>query len=293
MHLTNQQKGFAAGVFSFVFWGFLPIYFKFIQYVPALTTIAHRIIWGAVFLLLFLIIRERNNFFKAMGLSVKQVAGLLLSGLLVASNWLIFVWAINNDQILSTSLGYFINPLVNVVLGVLFLHESLSKAQRLALIIATIATLFYAINLGQPPWIALFLAFTFGLYGFVRKKLNVKPLVGLMWETMLLAIPSIIYLLLYAPAIVHVNASNTTYLFLFFSGLMTVLPLIAFNYATKKLPLSIIGFIQYLGPTISFLIAVFYYGETFTFGHKVVFLGIWLALLIVSWSPLKKLMQYK
>ena len=289
MNLSNHQKGLAAGLFCFIFWGFAPLYFKLIQTVPALVIIAHRIIWGALFLFLYLLFRERKGIFKSLKLSKKHLFILFISGLLVSSNWLMFVWAVTHDQILNTSLGYFINPLVNILFGILFLHEKLNLAQKTALIIASFATLFLGIYLGRAPWIALFLAFSFGLYGLVRKKLNVRPLVGLFWETLLLTVPAIGYLLFFADSLPQTNSANTIHLLLFFSGLVTVLPLLGFNYAAKNLALTLVGFLQYIAPTISFLIAVYFYGEDFTLGHKVAFSGIWLALLIVSWSPFKKL----
>ena len=293
MSFTDRQKGLAAGLFCFIFWGFAPIYFKLIQSVPALVIIAHRIIWGALFLLVFLLLREKKNLFKALKISFKQLGVLLISGLLVSSNWLMFVWAVTHDKILATSLGYFINPLVNILLGVLFLNEHLNVAQKWALVIASSATLFLGFYLGQPPWIALFLAVTFGLYGLVRKKLDVRPLIGLFWETLILIIPAILYLILFAPNLVQTESINSTYMLLFFAGLVTVLPLVGFNYAAKKLPLVLIGFLQYIAPTISFIIAVLYYGESFSLGHKVAFVGIWLAILIVSWSPFLKLIKTK
>ena len=289
--MTNHQKGLAAGLFCFVFWGFAPIYFKLIQNVPALTIIAHRIIWGALFLFVYLLLREHKRLFSALKISKKQLLILLVSGLLVASNWLMFVWAVNHNQILATSLGYFINPLVNILLGVLFLHEKLSKLQSIAVAIAAAATLYLGIFIGEPPWISLFLAVTFGLYGLVRKKLDVRPLIGLFWETIILVTPAILYLALFAQPLPVTDDLSKQYLLLFFAGLITVLPLIGFNYAAKKLSLTLIGFLQYIAPTLSFIIAVLYYGETFSFGHKVAFSGIWLALLIVSWSPFKKLIR--
>ncbi len=299
MNLTNHQKGLAAGLFCFIFWGFAPIYFKFLQQVPAVVIIAHRIIWGAFFLLVFLAIRERSKLFKTLKITYKQLFVLLISGLLVASNWLMFVWAVTNNQILATSLGYFINPLINILLGVLFLHEKLSKQQSVAVAIAASATLYLGVFIGEPPWISLFLAITFGLYGLVRKKLEVRPLIGLFWETVVLIAPAIIYLVLFAPPLFLtdnlsnglLNNKSSQYMLLFFAGLVTVLPLIGFNFAAKKLSLTLIGFLQYIAPTLSFIIAVLYYGEIFTLGHKVAFAGIWLALLIVSWSPFKKLIQ--
>jgi chloramphenicol-sensitive protein RarD len=291
MKLTNHQKGLAAGLFCFIFWGFAPIYFKLIQNVPALVIIAHRIIWAALFLSIYLVLREGKNLFKALKISKKQLLALFISGTLVASNWLMFVWAVTHDQILATSLGYFINPLVNIFLGVLFLNERLNRAQKWALAIASSATLFLGIYLGQPPWIALFLASSFGLYGLVRKKLNIRPMIGLFWETIILILPAIIYLLIFAPPLPPVEDINSLYLLLFLSGIVTVLPLVGFNYAARKLPLTLIGFLQYIAPTISFLIAVLFYGETFSFGYQVAFTGIWFALLIVSWKPFHRMIS--
>lgn len=291
MKFSNHQKGLSAALFCFIFWGIAPIYFKLIQTVPALVIIAHRIIWGALFLLIFLALRERTSLLKVMRIPLRQIAILFISGLLVMSNWLIFVWAVTHDQILATSLGYFINPLVNILLGVIFLHERLTKIQVIALSIATAATIFLGVYIGKPPWLALFLAFSFGIYGFVRKKLDVKPLVGLMWETLLMLMPAIFYLIYFAPQIPQFLDTNNLEALLFFSGLVTVLPLIAFNYAAKKLTFSLIGFLQYIAPTISFAIAVLFYGENFTLGHQVAFTGIWLALLLISGSSLNRLQK--
>ncbi len=291
MPISENTKGLQAGLFCFVFWGFAPIYFKLLQHVPATNIIAHRIIWAAIFLLLFLALRERKQLFKSLYVSKKQLLILLISGSLVISNWLIFVWAVNDGQILATSLGYFINPLVNVFLGLLFLHEKLSKIQIIALTLAASTTVYLGIFIGQPPWIALALAVTFGLYGLVRKQLDVRPLIGLFWETTLLLLPALLFLTIYAPAGSSPPMDSHTLWLLVFSGLITILPLIGFNYAAKRLTLTVIGFLQYIAPTISFLIAVYFYGEVFTFGHKVAFTGIWSALVILSWRPLMRLIK--
>jgi len=291
MLFSNHQKGLAAGLFCFIFWGFAPMYFKLIQDIPTIVIIAHRVIWGSLFLFVFLAIRERCDFFKTMRITSKQMAALFISGILVASNWLMFVWAVTHDQILATSLGYFINPLVNILLGTLFLHEEMNHAQKWAVAIASAATLFLGFYIGQPPWIALFLAITFGLYGLIKKQINIKPLIGLMWETAMLTVPAVIYLLFFASPLREASDHNSQFLLLFFAGLVTILPLLGFNYAAKKLSLILIGFLQYIAPSISFIIAVLFYAETFTFGHQVAFAGIWMALLIVSWKPFHKLMR--
>ena len=291
MPITENSKGLNAGLFCFIFWGFAPLYFKLLQHVPALNIIAHRIIWSAVFLLVFLAVREKKLLFQALKISKKQLLVLFLSGSLVIGNWLLFVWAVNDGQILATSLGYFINPLINILFGLIFLHERLNKTQVIALLIAASATAYLGIFIGEPPWIALTLAITFGLYGLVRKKLDVRPLVGLFWETTLLLLPALFFLTIVSTNETPVNIDNKTTWLLVFSGLITILPLMAFNYAAKRLTLTIVGFLQYIAPTISFLIAVLFFAEEFTFGHQVAFTGIWMALLIISWHPMLGLIK--
>lgn len=287
-HMTDntQQKGLAAAIFAFVFWGLAPIYFKLLNHVDALNIIAHRVVWGALLLAVFLLIREQKNFFKTIKVPIKVLFGLLLSGLLVVTNWLIFVWAVTHDQILATSLGYFINPLVNILLGTLFLKERLTKAQSIALVLAAAGTIYLGIHIGQPPWIALGLAVSFGFYGLVRKVLQVRPLVGLLWETLWLAPPALAYMAVTLNT--QLNTSTHTMTLLFFSGLVTILPLIGFNYAAKRLSLTYIGFLQYMAPSISFVIAVLFYDEAFTHGHQVAFAGIWAALIIITYSSFKE-----
>ncbi|TDR23256.1 EamA family transporter RarD [Marinicella litoralis] len=293
MPISEHNKGLQAGLFCFIFWGFAPIYFKLLKHVPAIEIIAHRIIWAALFLLLFLAIRERQQLIHSLKVTKKQLLILFISGSLVISNWLLFVWAVNDGQILATSLGYFINPLVNVFLGMLFLQERLNKVQIIALTLAASTTIYLGIFIGQPPWIALALAITFGLYGLVRKTLDVRPLIGLFWETALLMIPALVFLTMLSSNQTSSNLDMSTMWLLVFSGLITILPLIGFNYAAKRLTLTVIGFLQYIAPTISFLIAVYFFGEVFTFGHKVAFTGIWLALFILSWQPMMRLIKRK
>lgn len=280
-----DKKSLLIGVFTFVFWGFAPIFFKLLESVPATVIIAHRVVWGSVFLTFFLWLREGSNFFSVMHISVKRIILLAFSGMLVVANWLVFVWAVNHGQIMATSLGYFINPLVNILLGMLFFSDRLTRVQWCALLLASIATFYLGFFIGEPPWIALMLGFSFGFYGLMRKKLNVRPLVGLLWETLVLLVPALLYILFFSPEYVFNGTSSKHSGLLVLSGLVTVLPLIGFNMAAKKLPLSIIGFLQYIAPTLSFLIAVLFYGEVFTEGHKVAFTGIWLALLLISIEP--------
>lgn len=280
----DHRLGMAAATAAFIFWGLTPIYFKWLGTVPALEIIAHRIFWAVPVLIVFLLIRDGRNFWRRMLLPRKTILTLLLSGLLVGSNWLLFVWAVTHDRILATSLGYFINPLVNVVLGYLFLHERLTRIQSLAVLIAACGTIYLTWYLGVAPWIALVLGITFGFYGLVRKKLAVGPMIGLLWETLLWVTPALLYFAwaVGKGSLQFMHGSLQLDLLLLLAGLVTVLPLIGFNIAAQSLSLTAVGFFQYLAPTISFVLAVFFYSEPFTRGHAVAFACIWLALIMVS-----------
>ncbi|WP_395376736.1 EamA family transporter RarD [Marinicella sp. W31] len=288
---SNEKNGIAIGVSAYVLWGVAPVFFKLLASVPATVIIAHRIVWALLLLLVFLLLRERQKFFQVIHVTGRQMAMLALSGSLVVLNWLVFVWAVNQGQIMATSLGYFINPLVNILLGLVFFNDRLNKIQVFALLLATASTVYLGFYIGEPPWIALTLGFSFGFYGLVRKKLGVRPMVGLFWETALLTLPALGFLWLYAPVYTFDGSSEMHMGLLFLSGLVTVIPLICFNVAAKKLTLSMIGFLQYIAPTISFLIAVLFYDEIFTRGHQIAFTGIWLALILISCVPMWKKMR--
>ena len=291
---ASEQKldrgGVIAALAAFGFWGLVPIYYKGLQDVGAWEVLAHRVIWSVPLLLIFLVIRDRKQFIKKLRLPLSSIAWLVLSGLTVSINWVVFVWAVANDHILDTSLGYFATPLINVLLGYVFLKERLSPLQLIAVIMAAAGTLYLAWFLGRPPWIAITLALSFGLYGLLRKRLTVGPMLGLLWETALMFPVALTYLVwLYSLSgmqFLHVSASID--LLLVGSAFVTVLPLIWFNMAAQKLPLSILGFFQYLAPSMSFLIAVFLYDEHFSAGHAVAFACIWLALVMVSIEPFRR-----
>jgi len=291
---TTEQKldraGVIAALCAFGFWGLVPIYYKGLQAVGAWEVLAHRVIWSVPLLIIFLAIRDGGQFWKKLRLPMASIAWLVLSGVTVSINWVVFVWAVANDHILDTSLGYFGTPLVSVLLGYVFLKERLNTLQFIAIIIAASGTLFLAWHLGRPPWIAITLALSFGLYGLLRKRLAVGPMLGLLWETTLMFLPALAYLLwLYSESAQQfMRISTGIDLLLIGSAFVTVLPLIWFNMAAQKLPLTILGFFQYLAPSMSFLIAVFLYGEKFTSGHAVAFSCIWLALALVSIEPFRR-----
>jgi chloramphenicol-sensitive protein RarD len=281
---TLDRSGVIAALAAFGFWGLAPIYFQALRSVSAWEVLAHRVLWSVPILLLFLGIRDRGKIWSKLHLPLKTVAWLFVSASLIAINWLVFVWAVANEHILDTSLGYFSSPLLSVMMGFLILKESVKPIQVLAIIIAAAGTVYLAWYLGRPPWIAITLALSFSLYGLVRKRLAVGPMLGLLWEAVLILLPAMAYV-----TWLSING-NQKFLqgslhidfLLIGSGLITVLPLIWFNVAAKKLPLSILGFFNYISPCISFLVAVFLFGETFTHGHAVAFICIWSALALVS-----------
>ncbi len=282
-----ECRGVLAALFAFGFWGLVPIYFKWVAAAPAVEIIAHRILWAIPLLMLFLRRRDGAGWWRRLALPPRQIAMLALTGALVGFNWLIFVYAVASDQILATSLGYYVNPLVNVLLGVVFLGERLDRLRGSAVLLAAAGVAYLGWSIHQPPWLALSLAFTFGLYGLLRKRLAVGPLLGLLWETMLLAPPAVAYLFWAQAAgrLAFLHTGPTLDALLLVAGAVTILPLIAFNVAAKRLPLSVLGFFQYLAPTISFLLAVAFYDEPFTRGHQVAFPLIWTALTLVSLRP--------
>jgi chloramphenicol-sensitive protein RarD len=285
-----DRGGVTAALAAFVFWGLVPIYYKGLETVSAWEVLAHRVIWSVPVLLVFLLFRDGKAFWRRLRVPPATMAWLLLSGSVLAVNWLVFVWAVANERILDTSLAYFGTPLVNVVLGYLVLKERLTSYQVAAVSVAAAGTVYLAWFLGNPPWIAMAMAFSFGAYGLLRKRLDVGPMLGLLWETVLLLPPALVYMYWLAThsAMDFLHLSTGIDLLLVGSSLTTVIPLIWFNMAAQKLSLSILGFFQYIAPSMSFLIAVFMYGEKFTQGHAVAFTCIWMAVVLVSIEPFRR-----
>jgi chloramphenicol-sensitive protein RarD len=285
-----DRGGVIAALTAFVFWGLVPIYYKGLQDVGAWEVLAHRVIWSVPLLLVFLAFRDGKYFWKKLRLPLKTIGWLVLSGLVISLNWLVFVWAVANDKVLDTSLGYFGTPLINVVLGYVFLKERLNTLQVVAVIIAAMGTVYLAWYLGGPPWIAMTLAISFGVYGLLRKRLSVGPMLGLLWEIALMLVPALAYLVWLSSQseMQFLQVSTGIDLLLIGASVTTVLPLIWFNMAAQKLPLSILGFFQYIAPSMSFLIAVFLFNEQFTSGHAVAFACIWLGLALVSIEPFQR-----
>lgn len=285
MSLSREQKiGGALAATAYTLWGVAPLYFKQIQQVPALEILVHRIVWSL--LLLALIITVMQLWPKLLGVlkQPKKVLAMFGTGALLAANWGLFIWAINNGHMLDASLGYYINPLLNVLFGMLFLGERLRKLQWLAVVLAVVGVLQQLIHFGSLPWIALVLASSFAVYGLLRKKLAVDAIGGLFIEALLLTPFALWYWLGYADS-PHANLLDNSWslnLWLLAAGIVTTVPLLCFIGAAKRLQLSTLGFFQYIGPSFMFVFGVFLYGEPLDPSRLITFGFIWTALMVYS-----------
>ena len=279
-----MNPGVLYAALAFAWWGLFPLYFRIVTTVPPAEILAHRIVWSVVFLVLVLALRRQWAWLARVLLQPKVLAVFSASALLLATNWLTYLWAVNNGHVVDASLGYFITPLVNVLLGYTLLHERPRRAQWIALTLATLGVLWLTLAVGKLPWIALVLAASFGAYGLMRKVAVLGPLEGLTLESMLLAPAALLALAFWArqgsgsfPA-----PDALTNLWLIAFGPITAVPLLLFAAGARRLPLTTLGLLQYIGPTIQFAIGVWVFREPFTATRLVGFGCIWLALLLYS-----------
>ncbi|WP_110927370.1 EamA family transporter RarD [Bacillus massiliglaciei] len=292
MKLANEREGALYAALSYMIWGIVPIYWKLLDQVSAGEILAQRVIWSFVFMVMLIVLSKKwakfLSYMKEILSNGKLFFALLTASVLVTANWGIFIWAVNSGKILETSLGYYINPLVSVLLGVIVLKEKLSGAQILSFILAGIGVLVLGIHFGSIPWVSLILAITFGLYGLAKKMIKAESSIGLTLETLMvtpIALGYSIYLLIQGQAAFFLSASDA--LLLIGGGIATALPLLYFAKGAQKVPLSMLGILQYIAPTLSLLIGVFIYHEAFTKTHLLAFLFIWSALVIYTLSITK------
>ncbi|MBI5544999.1 MAG: EamA family transporter RarD [Deltaproteobacteria bacterium] len=285
---TDSRGGSVTGALSalaaFVMWGFAPVYFKSVGRARPLEVLSHRVVWSVALLAVAaLLLRRPQQIRQALG-GPRRWAVFLLTSLLISSNWLLYIWAVNAGHIVDSSLGYYINPLVNVLLGVIFLRERLSRPQITAVVLAFAGVASLIVGLGYLPWISLVLPLQFGLYGLVRKKANVDPLVGLLAETALL-FPAALGFLLWLGArdeSAFLAHGEGFALLLAFAGIMTALPLLLFLVGAQRLRLSTLGVIQYISPTCQLIAGVVLYREPFSTSHAVAFGLIWAGLALYT-----------
>jgi len=278
-----MNKGILAGAAAYALWGFFPIYFHALKDVSPVQVTAHRIVWSFLFLMLLVAARRELPALKA-ALTRRILLAYLAAGLLLSINWLAFVWGVGSGYVVEASLGYFINPLVSVVLGVVFLRERLRPAQWVPVTLAAAGVVYLTVSLGSPPWLALLLAFTFGFYGLTKKLAPLGSLPGLTLETGAIFVPALAFLLFEQAggSGAFIQAGLLTTVLLALIGVVTAIPLLLFATAAKNVPLSTMGLLQFISPTIQFLIGVFLYGEPFTSGQVVGFAIIWAALILFS-----------
>jgi chloramphenicol-sensitive protein RarD len=290
------DKSVRSGVFlalaAYSMWGVAPIYFKLLKDMPALEILMHRIVWSMLVLVLLVLLTGHMSKVRSALKNRTVLSILLLSGLLLAGNWLLFIWSVNNDHLLDASLGYYINPLLNVFLGRMFLGERLRFLQKIAVLLALVGVVILIITFGQIPWIALTLAASFGVYGLLRKQVAVDSLPGLLLETAMMLPFALIYWLWFAGEgsnMINNEISMNTLLLL--AGVVTTAPLLCFTGAARRIKYSTLGFFQYIGPSIMFILAVFIYGEPMSEARIVTFMFVWLALGLFSFDSYRDYLQ--
>lgn len=289
MMLSQTRQGFIFASIAYLIWGIAPVYFKYIDYVPADEIVSHRVIWSFFFMLLLLTVSKKWHLVQHSLKNPKKIFLLALSAILIGANWLLFIWAVNNNHMLDTSLGYFITPLMNMLLGIIFLGEHFRVKQWLALGLGASAVLVQLWQFGSLPYIGLGLALTFSTYGLIRKKIGVDAQSGMLIETIWLLPVAGIYLFCFADSASSDLSMNSLSLnmLLAAAGVVTTVPLLCFTAAATRLPLSTLGFFQYFGPTLTFILAITVYGEHATGDTLVTFAFIWTALAIFIWDALK------
>ncbi|CAI2327750.1 EamA family transporter RarD [Vibrio parahaemolyticus] len=285
----RARQGVLLAVGAYTMWGIAPMYFKSIAQVSPLEILSHRVIWSFFLLAALLHFGRHWRSVYHIATDKKKIAYLLSSSVLIGGNWLIFIWAVNSNHMLDASLGYYINPLINVLLGMVFLGERLRKLQWFAVVLAGCGVLVQLIVFGSVPIVAMALAMSFGFYGLLRKKVAVDAQTGLFVETLILLPAAAVYLLFIASSPTANMIENTWQLntLLTAAGVVTTLPLLCFTGAATRLKLSTLGFFQYIGPSLMFLLAVLIYGETFTMDKAITFAFIWGALVVFSFDGLR------
>lgn len=279
-----MKKGILAGIGAYTLWGLFPIYWRLLEEVPAIEILANRMVWSFVFVAILLTIQKDWDWLREVIHNRRIVLTYTLAAILLSINWFTYIWAVNAGYVVEASLGYFINPLVNILLGVIFFGEKLRSGQVAAVVLAGLGVVYLTLNYGSLPWIALVLAFTFGMYGLIKKTARLESMHGFSLETLVLFLPAVGYLFFRQVngqgALVTQGAGVT--LLLILAGPVTSIPLLLFGFSARRIPLSMLGFIQYIAPTLQFMLGVFVYKEPFPPARLVGFSIIWLALLVYT-----------
>lgn len=291
--MENYKQGIFFGLAAYVLWGILPVYWKALELVSPFEILSSRFMWSCVFVFLLIIFQKKWPLFtkevKQVFSNVKTGAAMVAAGITISFNWGTFIWAVNNGHIVETSMGYYINPLVSILFAVVFLRERLDKMQLAAITCAFIGVASMVYSFGKIPWVSLTLAFTFALYGLLKKILPVSALTSIMLETLLITPLALVYEYSLWQQGVSFYASGKLQVIMMLTGagVVTAIPLLLFTAGARLLPLKIIGFLQYISPTLTLLIGVFVYNEAFTASHLLAFGWIWAALLLFIVSQLR------
>ncbi len=287
---TGARSGLAVGLGAYALWGMMPLYFRSIGHVPPLEVIVHRVIWSVALLWVILFFRGRLPALWHTMTSLRLLWPLAISATLIAGNWLLYIWAVQNEHIVAASLGYFLSPMLNVLLGYIVLKERLNRWQWLAVAMAAVGVAVLAVGELSTLWISLCLAGSFALYGLIRKMVDTGPMVGLAAETTLLlpvSVAAFIWWYAQGTLVFSASGSNTDMLLLS-AGAITAVPLLMFAYAVKRMAYATLGLIQYVGPTLQLMLGLFVYGEHLSTGHYAAFPLIWSGLALYSWSALRQ-----
>lgn len=291
--MENYKQGIFFALAAYVLWGILPVYWKALELVSPFEILSSRFMWSCVFVFLLIIFQKKWPLFakevKQVFSNVKTGAAMVAAGITISFNWGTFIWAVNNGHIVETSMGYYINPLVSILFAVVFLRERLDKMQLAAITCAFIGVASMVYSFGKIPWVSLTLAFTFALYGLLKKILPVSALTSIMLETLLITPLALVYEYSLWQQGVSFYASGNLQVIMMLTGagVVTAIPLLLFTAGARLLPLKIIGFLQYISPTLTLLIGVFVYNEAFTASHLLAFGWIWAALLLFIVSQLR------
>lgn len=291
--MENYKQGILFGLAAYVLWGILPVYWKALELVSPFEILSSRFMWSCVFVFLLIIFQKKWPLFtkevKQVFSNVKTGAAMVAAGITISFNWGTFIWAVNNGHIVETSMGYYINPLVSILFAVVFLRERLDKMQLAAITCAFIGVASMVYSFGKIPWVSLTLAFTFALYGLLKKILPVSALTSIMLETLLITPLALVYeySLWQHGVSFYASGNMQVIMMLTGAGVVTAIPLLLFTAGARLLPLKIIGFLQYISPTLTLLIGVFVYNEAFTASHLLAFGWIWAALLLFIVSQLR------
>jgi chloramphenicol-sensitive protein RarD len=284
----NYIKGLLYAILSYTAWGVFPLYWKMLIVVPSEQILAHRVVWSLGFLAITILIMRKTALMSYLK-QPKIIGMLVITSFLIGLNWGVYIYAVNHDHIVESSLGYYINPLISVILGMLFLKERLSRLQTFAVFFALAGVVWLTVHIGRIPWISLTLALSFSFYGFLRKKINLESMPGLLIETMILA-PFALWYLWHVDQNqtgVFLHHSHMVDFLLILGGLITAIPLFMFGMAATRIPLSTLGFVQYLSPTIQLMIGLFVYNEVFSPSYLISFCLVWIGLAIYTYDLIR------